>query len=251
MVHKTSDRRRQRNAVASRHADRDASWRIEVVHGSNAVVGPDVAVPDVEEVLRAIEKAPRPDDWDALRRIVVPVFPRVRPYPRGTPPPLTTILSPGVVVGFGADIGPAFMTLNEPQLETLGVKKADVVAAALANLLARADALDRASIIHGDVADVPIAALQSGVSIGSTLVLAPDQVRRLFGPAPMLFIAPMRDLLIGFPADVDGELAGWVFKEIADQDPNCLAPVAYRFDGAQLTAAALAKRPSGPAGPLA
>lgn len=251
MARKTTDRQRQRSVVANRRAGRGTNWRIDRIDAPDAVVGPDVAVPELEDVIRAIEMAPHGDDWDALSRIVVPVFPRVRPHPRGTPPPLTAILSPGVVVGFGADIGPAFMTLNDPQLETLGVKKADVIAKALGNLLARADTLDRESVMHGAVADVPIAVLQSGVSIGSTLVLAPDQVRRLFGPVPMLFIAPMRDLLIGFPADVDGELAAWVFEEIADQDPNCLAPVAYRFDGEQLTATALAKRPSGAAGPLA
>jgi hypothetical protein len=167
------------------------------------------------------------------------------------PPPLTAILPPGVLVGFGADIGPAFLSLNGPQLAILGVTKADVVAQALANLLARADKLDGSSIVHGEIAATPVALLQSGVSIGSTLVLAPDQVRRLFGPSPMLFISPMRDLLIGLPADVDLELAAWIFDEIASQDPNCLAPVAYRYDGERLALAALASRLTVPPGRLA
>lgn len=251
MARKTNARQRRGSRVARRGLRRGNDWSIDRIHVSDAVVGPDVRVPALEDVLRAIENAPRADDWDAVARLVVPLFPRARPQPAGVPAPLTAILPPGVLVGFGADIGPAFMTLNGPQLELLGVAKADIVAQALANLLARADKLDGSSIVHGEIADTPVAMLQSGVSIGSTLVLAPVQVRRLFGPSPMLFIAPMRDLLIGFPADVEIELAAWVFDEFASQDPNCLAPFGFGYDGERLTIAMLGSRMTVPAGRLA
>ena len=241
----------QPSRAAKRRARRGSAWQVQRIDRSDAAVGPDVGVPDLEDVLRAIEGAPRADDWEALRRIVLPVFPRVRAHPADIPAPVTTILPPGVLVGFGADIGPAYLTISEPQLELLGVGKVDLVAQALANLETRAAALDGASITHGAIADVPVAVLQSGAAIGSTLVLAPNQLSRLFGPAPMLFVAPMRDLLIGFPSDVDIDLAAWVFEEIASQDPNCLAPVAYSFDGERLTTARLSGRRRGAAGRLA
>jgi hypothetical protein len=81
--------------------------------------------------------------------------------------------------------------------------------------------------------------LQTGRSVGSTLVLVPDQLARLFGRTPRLFLAPMRDLLLGLPDDVDPEIGSWLFEDFASQDPNCLAPIGFRFDGERVVTASL------------
>ena len=44
-------------------------------------------------------------------------------------------------------------------------------------------------------------------------------------------MAPMRDLILGLPPDVESGLAAWLFDELASADPNCLAPIGYRWDG--------------------
>ena len=82
---------------------------------------------------------------------------------------------------------------------------------------------------------MPVDYLQTEQSIGSVLVLAPGELRRLFGPGPRLFITPMRDLLIGLPSEGSRDLALWLYLEIAAGDPNCLGPTAYRFDGNRVT----------------
>ena len=82
--------------------------------------------------------------------------------------------------------------------------------------------------------EAPARWLQSGRSIGSVLVLAPDQLARIFGPGPAFFITPMRDLIIGLPSDVDRELAAWLWLEVASLDPNCPGPAGYRFDGSRI-----------------
>jgi hypothetical protein len=218
-------------------------WQVARVDVADAPVGPDVATPALTDVLAAFESAPRADDWSAVSKLVIPVIPRVRPHPAGYPTALRTIVPPGVVVGFGVDIGPAFMAVSAEQLALLKITEAELVTQALANLLARAEQIGPSSIVHGAIDGVPVAALQSGLAVGSTLVLVPDQLGRLFGTEPRLFVAPMRDLIIGLPVDVEPDLAAWIFEEFASQDPNCLAPVAYSFDGLAITTGLLGRPP--------
>ena len=193
--------------------------------------GPGVVSASIEEVLDALTRAPKDLDWPSLAHQVVPVMPRVRPYPPGTPEPVRTLVPPGVVVGFAVDIGPAYLTINARLLEGWGLTLADVTAQALANLHERAATIDPGLIVREPIGGVPTAALQTGVHVGSTLVLAPAEVRRLFGPERRLFLTPMRDLIVALPADVDRSFALWLHHEFADLDPSCLGPLAYRFDG--------------------
>lgn len=92
-------------------------------------------------------------------------------------------------------------------------------------------AIDGSSIVEGGIDTTATRWLQTGRSIGSVLVLAPDELQRIFGPRPAFFITPMRDLIIGLPPDVDRELAAWLWLEVAALDPNCLGPIGYHFDG--------------------
>ena len=80
---------------------------------------------------------------------------------------------------------------------------------------------------------MPVRVLQSGVGCASALVLVPDELRRIFGEAPQCLIAPMRDILISMPADVDRAFAGWINEEFSEMDPNGLALDAFVLeDGA-------------------
>jgi hypothetical protein len=116
----------------------------------------------------------------------------------------------------------------------------DLAAHALGRLHMLAAKVDRRDVHVGPIGDVEIRAVQTGYGIGSVLVLAPTELVRLFGREPRVFIAPMRDLLIGMPADVDLGFCAWLFDEIARQDPNCLAPRAFVFDGKSVTVQPLA-----------
>jgi hypothetical protein len=123
------------------------------------------------------------------------------------------------------------MVMTKAQCEILGITEDELVTQSLANLVLRAERLDPRSVIQDHDGEVSIAALQTGQSIASVLVLVPDQVARLFGPGPSVLLAPMRDLMLALPPDVEPDLAAWWFDAFASQDPNHLAPVAYRFDG--------------------
>lgn len=225
----TRKHRRDQRHRAGRH-------KVEVFYGPEA--GPGIEQAPLEEVLAALTAHGEELDWPSSSSNVLPVIPRVRPYPGEMPKPVRTMVPPGILVGFGIDIGPAFMNINEPLLASWGLSVGDVTATALANLHRRAVSVERTLIHHGQIGEYSTEWLQTGVSVGSILVLAPSELRRLFG-GPRFFITPMRDLIIGFPRDVDREAAHWLYHEIADLDPNCLGPTGYDFDGVRVTPASL------------
>ena len=187
------------------------------------------------ELQAALDNQPRDLAWEWASAHVIPVMRRIRPYPPGFPEPLYTVVDPGVAVGFAIDIGPAFMNVGADLVRSWGIKLADVHARSLGNVIERAHAVDGGSIVEGSIDTTPTRWLQSGQSIGSVLVLTPDEVARIFGSQAAFFITPMRDLIIGLPAAVDRELAAWLWLEVASLDPNCLGPIGYRFDGRVVT----------------
>ncbi len=206
-------------------------------------MGPDVVTASLEEVLASMEKFSGGLSWAEASPRIVPLFQRVRPYPVGTPEAVQALVPPGIAVGFGIDTGPAFINVTAGLLEDWSVGLGDLTATGLANLHSLAARVNRRAILHQHVGELPVEALQTGFHIGSTLVLAPSELVRLFGAEPRTFIAPMRDLLLGLPADVDDELCGWLFDEFASQDPNCLAPRRFAFDGQSISVLPLESAP--------
>lgn len=206
------------------HAGPDG-WQIAAL--SDAPVGPDVVVPSLESVLAAIDRLPSPLDWNAVRHDVVPVLPRLRPAMPGTPEPVELLVAPGIAVRFGFDAGPMFLGIHAGMLDDWGLGRAELLAAALDNLRRRASAVRPEVVVAERVGGTVVRALQSGTSTGSALVLLPDELVRLFGAAPQLLVAPMRDLLLSLPADVDRMLAWDLYETFASQDPNCLPAMGF------------------------
>lgn len=193
--------------------------------------GPGIRSASVEEVLEAVHAVPEPDDWPALAPMLVPIFQRLRPYFDEFPEPLRTVVPPGISVSFAIDIGPALLHVSPDIAASWPVSVEEITQRALANVATRAAQVPVDRVLRQPVGPVPSAWLQSGVGGASTFVLQPRELPRLFGPGPHLFVAPMRDLLIALPADVDRDFALWLYAEIANEDPNCLAPIGFRYDG--------------------
>jgi hypothetical protein len=72
--------------------------------------------------------------------------------------------------------------------------------------------------------------LQTGLGCASALVLTPDELRRIFGGRPQCLLAPMRDVLVSLPPDVDRRFAAWLNEELSTMDPNGLALDAFALD---------------------
>jgi hypothetical protein len=185
-------------------------------------------------VMRAMGALPPDLEWPALAPSVIPILPRRRPMPQEAGEPFRVTLPPGIPTGFGIDIGPAFLVVGNSLLQSWPIGPADLVATGLENLRER-----MASVRHRDLSDqvfqdTPVRVLQSGVGCASALVLVPDELARIFGTEPQYLIAPMRDLLLSLPADVDRLLAGWLNDEFSEMDPNGLALGGFAFDGETL-----------------
>lgn len=203
---------------------------MERVDYSEERMGPHVTGASPAEVLAAFEELPADLPWPCVSSLVLPLFERVRPYPAGYPPHLEAIVPPGLKVSLALDIGPGLLHITSEMLDRWGLSLADLTAIALANLHERASEVQPSEIHHGPLGDVEVRALQTGRGVGSTLVLAPSELSRLFGSVPCLLIAPMRDLIVGLPP-TEHALAAWLFTEIAAEDPNHLQPRAFSWEG--------------------
>lgn len=187
-----------------------------------------------ESVLRAMGSLPPDLDWEVMAPNVIPILPRRRPMPPQAGAPFRVTLPPGIPTGFGIDVGPAFLVVGESLLGTWPIGPADLVATALENLRTRLAGVRQRDLVCQDLDGVPVRILQSGVGCASALLLLPDELTRILGGDDQCLIAPMRDLLISMPADVDRGFASWINEEFAAMDPNGLA-----LDGCVLEGGAL------------
>jgi hypothetical protein len=193
-------------------------------------LGNGVEMATAEAVMRALGALPDDLAWDELAGAVIPVLPRRRPMPLMSGEPFRVTLPPGIPTGFGIDIGPAFLVVGETLLDGWPVGRADVVARALANLRDRLRPVRPRDLLGVDIDGVPARVLQTGLGCASTLVLVPDELRRIFGERPQCLIAPMRDVLVSLPPDVDRRFAAWLNEELAAMDPNGLALDAFTLE---------------------
>ena len=206
-------------------------------------VGPGIHVPDIDEVLRAARDVPDPGDWEAIAAGIVPIFERLRPFPFDVGQPLAAVLPPGVSVGIGYDFGPAFMKVTRELAARWPVSEREIVERALANLRRRMGTGLHGLQTHRDSIDgVPFIAVRSGDGWASTLLLVPDLLETVFGSEPSLFLAPMRDLLIALPIDVDLAFATSLTEGFEALDPNALCLEGFAWRSGRLSCRPLLRR---------
>lgn len=229
-----------RRSTANRRTDRRRRRLEERKRYPTVEIGPNVLLASPAAVGAAIAALPRDLDWSILAEDVVPLFGRRRPLPIDAPAPIQVVLPPGLSVGFGVDIGPAFLNITESLLARWGIDRAELVRRAMANTESRARLLQPSDVHHVEVFDgLWIAILTARILPASALLLLPHELERLFGPEERLFVAPMRDLLIGFPGDVDPATAATIRDILAEHDPNALALEGVRLRDGRLTCEAL------------
>lgn len=202
-------------------------------HPGTVDLGNGVVQASLEAVMLAVGGLPPDLEWPELAPDVLPILPRRRPMPSGAGEPFRVTLPPGIPTGFGIDIGPAFLVVGTSLLGSWPIGPAELVATALDNLRRRMRPVGPREVARQVIDGVPVRALQSGTGCASTLVLVPDELRRILGPEPQLLVAPMRDLLLSMPLDVDRSFAAWLNDAFAGMDPNGLALDAFPVqDGA-------------------
>lgn len=195
---------------------------------------PPVTDPALGEILAALGAVDPTGSWPDLAPTLIPMLPRRRPHPFGAPEPVRRIFSPGLEVSVGIDIGPALLFVNAQVAGRWGVTAEDVFERAVGNVR---DAVARQTTLPlacTPIDGVPITGFQSGGGWASALLLAPDLLTRVFGEAPALILAPMRDLLVRLPAGVDQRWAQGVLDDFAELDPNALEVPVLTLAGGSL-----------------
>jgi hypothetical protein len=177
--------------------------------------------------------------WKKARARILPMLPRVRPFPGPELDLARAMLPPGILVSFGIDIGPAITFVGAPLLDRWRVDVATVVDAALANLRRLAADCRPDDVIRDRIGDVPVTLLQTRLGIAASLVLVPDCLERLLGPGPQLLLLPMRDILIALPPNVEREFAAWLAEEWEALDPNHLHLGGFRHERGMVVPEAL------------
>jgi hypothetical protein len=162
-----------------------------------------VVTADYRTVLAALERFDPELPWKKARERILPMLPRARPLPGPGVDLARAILPPGILVAFGIDVGPAITFVGSPLLDRWRVDIDEVAAASLVNLRGLAQACEPETVITDRIGTVPVTLVQTRLGIAGSLILVPDCLHRLIGGAPRLLLAPMRDILIALPPDVD------------------------------------------------
>ncbi len=183
---------------------------------------PLVTTASVDEVLTAIESVDLGASWAEVAPNLRIALPRRRALPVDIEDLPQREFSPGIPTVLGMDIGPAMLFVAREQLEGWGVSAAEAFEQALDNVRARVAARKQFALIHERIADVPTLAFQSREGWAATLLLLPDELTHVLGERSGLVLAPMRDLVICLPLDVEREFALWLLDEFAEVDMNAL-----------------------------
>jgi hypothetical protein len=211
---------RRRSGSHARGVRLDKGLELDVFEGPP--LGPGVVTATPATVLAALERLDPELPWRKVRDQVVPVLPRVRPFPGPDLDFVRVVLPPGILVGFAIDIGPALTFITSSLLRSWRIDRRTLVEVAIGNVRRLADACTREHVLRDRIGDMPVGVLQSGIGIASALLLVPDRLPAIFGPGPELLLAPMRDVLIALPATVDPAFAAWLAVEWEALDPNHL-----------------------------
>jgi hypothetical protein len=200
--------------------------------------GSAIVSPSFDELMAAIRNVDPELPFNEVADGILPVFRRRRPYPKEMPALLYLRRPPGLDVGVAIDIGHAYMHVDERMLERWDMTADAALARAVENVRRRATTKQLEPIVFGDIGGVPTKWFQSGQSIGSALILAPDLIVERFGTDEQFILAPMRDLLVSVPIEAGYAFAADLYESIAEEDPNCLdLPVLTLVDGRVLVAA--------------
>lgn len=180
-------------------------------------------------ILRAVADFDHDAAWPTVAASILPVIKRVwHPYPLEASP-IHIDVPPGIPTGFGIDLGPAFSHVTPDMIERWGIDRGTLLSTALANL-ARLVVREPPMVQRIEPDGVPVIAV-SGQGWGSSLLLLPDVLRPILGPAPLTLIAPIRNTLLALPDDADLDLASDLWIAVAAGAHDELEVPPLRWNG--------------------
>jgi hypothetical protein len=181
--------------------------------------------------IRATRKMPRPVPWEWAEPRLMPLV----ASPRNDKPGEELVRASsdvGCAIEFGIDLGGHFPLVDRSVAERWEMSAEQLRAAATANLGRRAPAIPASAVRTAVRSGRVIRVLRHPVGCASSLLLAPQELRRLFGSHDQVFGAPGRHTLVSFPIDTPASTVAELHVEMEMDElvPLFLQPLAL-IDG--------------------
>jgi hypothetical protein len=217
-------------------------------------------VPTAEAVAEALATVPDdvPWTWAALR--VLPViqgdrlqviddvelekmgFRPTSAFPR-------VEMEPGIDVSIAIDVDVVTMAVDREMLDRWDMTIERVASVALANLRREVGTWSGTIYTDSSYEALPIRGLEGWPAWATSLLLLPDELKRLFGDHDQLFIAPYQCCLLSLPVDVERDVAADIVDLYGLLNPRSLligVPGFVLRDGGPLQVEALPGFPDDP-----
>lgn len=223
-----------KTAKAERRSRRDGRGRRDHAHGLHTIPFGSVDPLVIRRTVDAFSAVDLGGTWAELAPRVLPLLKRVRhPFPAELAP-IHLWVPPGVLAGFGIDVGPAWAHLSRDIVDRWGIDEATLLGTALANLRRRMIE-EPPRVERAAVADVTTTVIQAQ-GWGSALILAPELLGQVLGERPQILLVPVRNALVALPENVDVDLAVAVWEVFAEGSSDELDVGPLRWTGTGIAA---------------
>lgn len=177
------------------------------------------------EFLRATRRMPRPVPWNWAAPRLMPLLAGPRDDAPGEEL-IRGVSSTGCAIEFGIDLGGHYPLVDRSVAERWEMSQAQLAATAAANLERRAAAIPPAVVRTAVRSGRIVRILDRPAGCASSLLLAPAQLRRLFGEHHQVFGAPGRHTLVSFPIEMPIETISALYLDMESDElfPLCLQP---------------------------
>jgi hypothetical protein len=183
---------------------------------------------------RALRRMPKPVPWEWAQRRLVPLLAGPRIDEPGEPIVRAT-MDPGVAVIFGIDVGAAFPTVDAAVAARWECSPAQIQDVAMANLKQWTARLEPTIVRGATLSGHHVRMIEKQPTWASSILLVPDQLRRLFGSHDQMFAAPRTNTLLGFSLDVPTRVAADIVVDFEAGAPYPLMLDPFRLEDGELT----------------
>jgi hypothetical protein len=180
---------------------------------------------------RAAARMPKPVPWDWARPRLMPLLAQPCIDMPGEER-IRTVAAMGCAIEFGIDLGGHFPIVDRVVAERWECSVEQLRDAAMENLARRAAIIQTTAVQHAVMSGRAFRMLQAPAGCGSSVLLVPDQIKRLFGVHDQVLAAPGRHTLLSFPMDAPTLSVAEIAVEVEQSEltPLFLDPFAL-YDG--------------------
>ena len=176
---------------------------------------------------RAAAKMPKPVPWDWAKPRLMPLLAQPCIDSPGDER-IRTVAPPGCAIEFGIDLGGHFPIVDRVVAQRWECSVEQRHATAMDNLERRVAALSPTAVQHAVMSGRVMRILQTPAGCASSVLLVPEQLKRLFGGSDQMLAAPGRHTLMSFSADAPTVAVAEIVvdMELDELTPLFLAPFA-------------------------